>query len=155
MEPIKATVLNPGGITYYESGAGWGPCEEPPAQPKVDVWEWRFCESCRDSSHRHMHTTQGKLVQLVAEQIKQAIGEEIMDQLESWGAAPVYPHVGDCGRWPAGRIMVSVVRGTSEGWYIHVETKHEGKSECVILAKAFDPDLAWQVARKIADVLEV
>lgn len=58
--------------------------------------------------------------------------------------------------WPAGRISVYAVRGSSEGDYVHVDVvDHDtGVHQLVLLAKTFSGrDAAWRFARVLADLL--
>ena len=96
--------------------------------------------------------TRAKIADVVAEIKKHEseIWEEYIMQ-SSWSHQTLWPAV-------YRRIAVYVIRGGSEGMYLHVDVQYfEGSSECVIVGKTLTgkhtPDL-WQSAFRIAAALD-
>jgi hypothetical protein len=104
---------------------------------------------------------QGRTLPEIAKDLGARVKE--LEEFDYFGVSYEFRHTTapPC-RWPVirghWRVMAWVVKGSSEGWYLHVGMEWvDGKvirHETYILGKSFDWDNAWAAAKRISQVLD-
>lgn len=118
---------------------------------KIEVYEWK---QNPDKPKGYVVVDRVKNTREFVDEINLALPDELSRELEYPFSEMMEKEIGETVDFPAHSVIaVFPLPGANEGYYIHVVALDGDRRYTIALAKCWDWDLAWRLARYVADLV--